>query len=80
MNIRPISTLPGRNLLYSPIVGTRSRKKKRTAEIFASIRKPTAPPTHRFGKERPEEKAHPAGRKAKHRKPADRDETNGDLS
>jgi hypothetical protein len=47
------------------------RRKKKDADarpVFDSIRKPTAPPTQKFGGERPEEKVHPTGRKAKHKK------------
>jgi hypothetical protein len=49
------------------LMGT-PRKKKRKETIFEGIRKPTAPPGHKFGAERPEEKANPAGRSAKHKK------------
>jgi hypothetical protein len=52
------------------------RRKKPKAEerpVFDSIRKPTAPPTQKFGGNRPEEKVHPSGRKAKHKKEADSD-------
>jgi hypothetical protein len=45
------------------------KKKKKTEQpIFDSIRKPTAPPSQKFGSEKPEEKAHPAQRKTKHKK------------
>jgi len=46
-----------------------SNKKKKKAErpIFDSIRKPTAPPSQKFGKVKPEEKANPARRKIKHK-------------
>jgi hypothetical protein len=45
-------------------------KKKKPVErpIFDSIRKPTAPPGQKIGKDKPEVKAHPARRKAKHKK------------
>jgi hypothetical protein len=36
--------------------------------VFDSIRKPTAPPSHKLGQDKPEEKVHPAGRKSKHKK------------
>jgi hypothetical protein len=51
-------------------------KKKRPAErpIFDSIRKPVAPPGQKIGKDKPEEKAHPARRKVKHKKPENTDE------
>lgn len=49
-----------------------SRKKKKNEErpVFDSIRKPTAPPGHKFGGDKPEEKVRPSGRKAKHKKPS----------
>jgi hypothetical protein len=49
------------------------RKRKKAAEkpIFDSIRKPTAPPSKKFGTEKPEEKARPSGRKSKHKKKED---------
>ncbi|MBL8180819.1 MAG: hypothetical protein JNL64_04340 [Blastocatellia bacterium] len=37
--------------------------------VFDNIRKPTAPPSRRFGAEKPDELARPSLRKAKH-KPA----------
>ncbi|MGH9906240.1 MAG: hypothetical protein ACRD8U_11750 [Pyrinomonadaceae bacterium] len=49
----------------------RSRRKKAIREkarpIFDSIRKPFAPPGHPMSHAKPEEKARPAGRKAKHK-------------
>ena len=36
--------------------------------IFESIRKPSAPPGHPMSHAKPEEKARPAGRKAKHKR------------
>jgi hypothetical protein len=45
------------------------KKKKKTEQpIFDSIRKPTAPPSQKFGQEKPEEKARPSQRKTKHKK------------
>jgi hypothetical protein len=44
------------------------RKKKPVRPIFDSIRKPTAPPTQKIGTQKPDEKAHPSRRKAKHKK------------
>ncbi|MGI8789223.1 MAG: hypothetical protein ACR2HG_15900 [Pyrinomonadaceae bacterium] len=44
------------------------KKKKVARPVFDSIRKPTAPPGQKFGKEKPEEKARPANRKVKHKK------------
>jgi hypothetical protein len=40
--------------------------------VFDAIRKPAAPPGHPLTRAKPEERAHPAERKAKHkRSPAD---------
>ena len=53
------------------IIRSMSKKKKKPkAErpVFDSLRKPTAPPSQKFGGEKPEEKIHPAGRKVKHKK------------
>ena len=52
---------------------TMSGKKKKKPErpIFDSIRKPTAPPTQKIGKEKPEEKIYPSRRKIKHKKKQD---------
>ena len=51
---------------------TRVRGKKKLNEraIFISIRKPLAPPGHPLNQAKPEEKARPAGRKAKHKQRA----------
>jgi len=49
----------------------KNRKKKEPRPVFDSIRKPTAPPSQKFGGDRPEEKVHPSGRKAKHKKEPD---------
>jgi hypothetical protein len=35
--------------------------------VFNTIRKPQAPPGHPLSQAKPEERAHPAGRKAKHK-------------
>lgn len=42
--------------------------KRKERLIFDSIRKPVAPPTRRMGSNKPDEKAMPSGRKAKHKK------------
>jgi len=47
------------------------KKKKPERPIFDAIRKPTAPPSQKFGKAKPEEKANPARRKIKHKKKTD---------
>jgi hypothetical protein len=44
------------------------KKKKNENRIFDSIRKPLAPPTKKFGEEKPESRVHPAERKIKHKK------------
>jgi len=47
----------------------KQRKKKGEARpVFDSIRKPTAPPTQKFGGDKPPEKLLPSGRKSKHKK------------
>ena len=50
---------------------SRKKKKKPERPIFDSIRKPTAPPSLKIGKEKPEEKIHPSQRKVKHKKKND---------
>ena len=45
--------------------------KKPERPIFDSIRKPTAPPSRKIGKDKPEEKINPAQRKNKHKKQED---------
>ncbi len=45
--------------------------------VFDAIRKPTAPPSRKFGAEKPDELARPSLRKAKH-KPAKSDISGGD--
>jgi hypothetical protein len=44
------------------------RKLKEARPIFEGIRKPLAPPGHPLTHAKPEEKARPAGRKAKHKR------------
>lgn len=44
------------------------KKTKKELPIFDSIRKPTAPPSRRFGEDLPTEKSLPSGRKSKHKK------------
>jgi hypothetical protein len=46
----------------------KKRRAKPERPVFDSIRKPTAPSSQRFGEEKPEERAHPALRKVKHKK------------
>ena len=55
---------------------TKSRKPQSKSRaprpVFDAIRKPAAPPGHPLTRAKPEERAHPAERKAKHkRSPAD---------
>jgi len=50
----------------------KSAKKQIGRPIFNAIRKPAAPPGHPLTQAKPDEKARPAGRKAKHKqRPAD---------
>jgi hypothetical protein len=44
------------------------KKKKVERPIFDSVRKPTAPPGHKIGSNKPEEKAYPSRRNTKHKK------------
>lgn len=50
------------------IVMESKKKKKDERPVFDSIRKPIAPPSRKFGKPKPEEKANPARRKTKHKR------------
>ncbi|HEX8176962.1 MAG TPA: hypothetical protein VF543_17865 [Pyrinomonadaceae bacterium] len=55
---------------------TKPSKSKSERPVFSTIRKPQAPPGHPLSQAKPEERAHPAGRKAKHKQrpsPADSD-------
>jgi len=47
------------------------KKKKPDQPIFDSIRKPTAPPSKKFGDDKPDDKALPSQRKTKHKKKED---------
>jgi len=46
---------------------TSSKTRKQARPIFEVIRKPSAPPGHAMSHAKPDEKARPAGRKAKHK-------------
>jgi len=46
---------------------SRTRRRKRKPSIINSIRRPLAPPGHPLTQAKPDEKARPAGRKAKHK-------------
>lgn len=55
----------------SVIIARVKRAKKGKGEgrpVFDSIRKPLAPPTRKFGGDKPEEKLRPSLRKVKHKK------------
>lgn len=53
---------------FGIIANMNSKKKKKSGRpVFDSIRKPTAPPGQKFGKDKPEENIHPAGRHLKHK-------------
>jgi hypothetical protein len=60
-------------------MSTRKARKKQQAKlerpIFNSIRKPLAPPGHPLSHAKPEEKANPAGRKAKHKRKPEVDDS-----
>jgi hypothetical protein len=47
-----------------------SSKKGSERPGFEALRKPVAPPGHPLGRAKPEERAHPAERKVKHKRPA----------
>ena len=55
------------------------RPKKKETSVYDSIRKPTAPPSQKMGKDKPEEKANPAGRKVKHKGKLRPEKYKGDL-
>lgn len=55
------------------------KRKKNERPVFDSIRKPTAPPSQRFGEEKPIEKAHPSRRKTKHKNKMDPQHNDGDF-
>jgi hypothetical protein len=46
----------------------RNSKRRQARPVFDSIRKPSAPPGHPINQAKPDEKARPAGRKAKHKR------------
>ncbi len=47
-----------------------SGKKSDERPVFDAIRKPLPPPGHPLTQAKPEERAHPAERKVKHKRPA----------
>lgn len=56
------------NFFVTIIVMDNKNKKKQKRPVYDSIRKPTAPPSVKFGKDKPDEKIHPSLRKIKHKK------------
>jgi hypothetical protein len=52
----------------------KARKKSAARPVFDSIRKPLAPPGHALSHAKPEPRARPAMRKAKHKRPPAADE------
>jgi len=73
----PFANEPLRNVFeggyFDIISGVKRKKKGKDGEllIFDSMRKPTAPPTRKFGSDVLEEKMRPSLRKTKHKKPVD---------
>jgi hypothetical protein len=57
---------------------TTRRAKKEARPVFEGIRKPAAPPGHPMTHAKPEEKARPALRKAKHKRKPETSELEGD--
>jgi hypothetical protein len=51
--------------------GSKKAKKQNKRPVFDVIRKPVAPPGHPLGQAKPEERAHPSMRKAKHKRRAE---------
>jgi hypothetical protein len=51
--------------------GRKSNRKPSERPVFDAIRKPVAPPGHPLGRAKPEERAHPAKRKVKHKSRTD---------
>jgi hypothetical protein len=49
--------------------GHKRGKKQNEKPVFDAIRKPVAPPGHPLGRAKPEDRAHPARRKTKHKRP-----------
>ena len=51
-------------------------KKSAARPVFDSIRKPLAPPGHALSQAKPDDRARPSLRKAKHKRPPSTDEEN----
>ncbi|HMG75040.1 MAG TPA: hypothetical protein VK582_16175 [Pyrinomonadaceae bacterium] len=58
---------PGTSIVDNAMKSSRSQSRKRRKSIIDSIRRPIAPPGHPLTHAKPDEKARPAGRKAKHK-------------
>jgi len=58
---------------------SRSKKKPQPRPVFDAIRKPTAPAGHKFGSDKPEERAHPSRRKTKYKKKIETGDADGDV-
>lgn len=54
-------------ICYNQSMEKQKRRRKEERPVFDSIRKPTAPPSRKFGSKLPEERVHPALRKVKHK-------------
>lgn len=54
--------------MYNLFVPKKKKAKRDDRPVFDSIRKPTAPPSRKFGDDALEEKRHPSRRKAKYKK------------
>jgi len=57
----------------------RQKRKTEKRPVFDSIRKPTAPPGHKLGEDKPEERARPSLRKAKYKKKIVQMDTDADF-
>jgi hypothetical protein len=57
----------------------RRNRKTEKRPVFDSIRKPTAPPGHKLGDDKPDERAHPSLRKAKYKKKIVQIESDADF-
>jgi hypothetical protein len=57
----------------------RSKTSREKRPVFDSIRKPTAPPGQKIGEDKPDVRARPSLRKAKHKKKVDPKQIDADL-
>jgi hypothetical protein len=53
--------------------GPKQTPKREERPLYDSVRKPVAPPGHPLTRAKPEERAHPAERKVKHKRPPEGD-------